>query len=259
MDCPLLTTWRISMPVTSDNPAPYAPSSAILAVVDRHRNKGLPSVVDFEVLARAGVSETLVPRTLHALRTLDLIGEDGRLTDVIEGLRLAPESDYKERMTAWLRSAYADVLTYVDPETATEGQLRDAFRTYKPIGQQGRMVSLFQGLFGAAGAAPERQRLVLKRPAAAVGTRPKTLLRRPPSDKAPTAPASRQASQILQQSDQPAGLPPALAGLLASLPVSGQWTQAERDKFMTAFPVILDYSFEIVAEANLAVANENGG
>ena len=49
----------------------------------------------------------------------------------------------------------------------------------------------------------------------------------------------------------PSGLPSALAGLLANLPADGRWTRAQRDKFMTAFPVMLDYAFEIVEEGDV--------
>jgi Family of unknown function (DUF5343) len=77
---------------------------------------------------------------------------------VFEGLRLVPEAEYKARMGEWLTAAYADALKFVDPATATETQVRDAFRGYKPVGQQDRMVSLFLGLFEAAGIAPERKK-----------------------------------------------------------------------------------------------------
>lgn len=176
------------MPVTADTPAPYAPASAILSVVERHRNKGLPGIVDIEVLTRAGVSETLAPRTMHALRALDLIGDDGKISEVFEGLRLAPEAEYQPRMADWLRGAYADVLTFVDPETATEEQLEDAFRTYKPIGQRSRMVSLFQGLFTAAGVSPERSRQAARRTPPNGNSKPKVVRSAPPirSSPAPT-------------------------------------------------------------------------
>lgn len=55
------------MPVTVDQPAPYAPASAILDLIERHRNKGLPAMVDADALGRAGVSDSLIPRTLQAL------------------------------------------------------------------------------------------------------------------------------------------------------------------------------------------------
>ena len=111
------------MPVTANAAGPYAPASVILGLVDRHRNKGLPTPVDAEVLARASVSESLTPRTLQALRTLDLIDESGKPTDVLEGLRLAPEAEYSQRLAEWLNVAYADVLSFVDP--AIDDETRD--------------------------------------------------------------------------------------------------------------------------------------
>ena len=146
------------MPVTADKPAPYATTPSILEIIERHRNKGLSTPVNAEVLARCGIADSLVPRTLQALVTLDLITEDGQLTETIEGLRLAPESEYQQRLAEWLNSAYEDALAYVDPATSTDSEIRDAFRTYKPIGQQSRMVTLFQGLYAAAGIGSERPR-----------------------------------------------------------------------------------------------------
>ena len=220
-------------------------------------------MVDLDVLTRAGVPETLAPRTLQALRSLDLIAEDGRLTEVLEGLRLAPEVEYKQRMGDWLRSAYADVLTYVNPETAGEGELRDAFRTYKPIGQQTRMVSLFQGLFTAAGIVPERQRQIAPRTSAsgaASATKSRSLGQaksRSGSDSKSRSSSGGLPTPDSNQRMQNSAMPPAIAGLLASLPANGRWTQAQRDKFMTAFPVMLDFAFEIVSEADLASAETN--
>jgi len=45
-----------------------------------------------------------------------------------------------------------------------------------------------------------------------------------------------------------AGLPPAIAGLLASLPKEGEgWTQDRRDKFVNTFGAVIDFCFPIVA------------
>src|SRR5476649_805149 len=79
------------MAVTADKPVPYAPTSAILEVMDRYRNRGLQSPIDAEVLGRIGISDSLIPRTLQALRTLDLVDEDGKPSATFEGLHLAPE------------------------------------------------------------------------------------------------------------------------------------------------------------------------
>lgn len=144
------------MPVTSETSAPYAPASAVLDIVARHRTKGLPSPINGEVLSRAGVSRSLIPRTLYALQVLDLIDNQGNPTDTLESLRLAPEAEYKQRLTQWLTRAYADVLQFIDPEIADEVAIRDAFRSYNPVAQQPRMVTLFIGLFAAAGVRPDK-------------------------------------------------------------------------------------------------------
>lgn len=150
------------MPVTTSSPAPYAPASAVLALIQRHRAKGLPSPVSAEVLARAGVSDSLIPRTLQSLQALDLLDAEGKPTEVFEGLRLASESDFLKRLKEWLNAAYADALNFVNPGHDDETAIRDAFRHYTPIGMQPRMVSLFTGLFKAAGVGHESKPPVRK-------------------------------------------------------------------------------------------------
>lgn len=239
------------MPVTQAGPAPYAPPKAIMDLVLRHRNKGLPSPVDADVLARSGIADSIIPRTLQSLKILDLIGDDGSVSEAFERIRLAPEAEYRQRLTEWLNAAYADALAYIDPATAQEVDIRDAFRKYVPTGQQSRMVTLFIGLFTAAGVMPERQRpatapkLLSNGPAAkprppsgSVSPPPRTRFRPPP-------PASGQGVSGVDL-----GLPSALTGLLASLPANGEgWTEERRNKFMTAFPVILDFCYPIQAKA----------
>jgi len=223
------------MPVTRDRPGPYAPASAVLELVDRHRNKGLPAPVDAEVLGRAGISDSLIPRTLQALQTLDLIGEDGRPTPILEGLRLAPQADFKTKMEEWLRGAYGDALQYVDPATADEESIRDAFRSYNPIGQQGRMVSLFTGLFKAAGVGPETSNQV---PRKATTSSPVNKFKKPNLVKRQPHKSENNGSGGALVGGN---LPPALAGLIASLPPQGQgWTKTQRDLFYQAFGSVLD-------------------
>ncbi len=225
------------MPVTTAAPAPYTAPSAIMEVVTKHRARGLPSPITSEVLARAGVSDSLIPRTLQALLALDLIDEKGAPTQTLEGLRLAPEAEFKTRMVEWLNGAYADVLNFIDPATADEVAIRDAFRSYQPVGQQPRMVTLFQGLYAAAGVIPEKQ--PAQRPA-----------RHPPK-----LPPARRTVTITRQAEpkQPAvpspQLPAPIAGLMATLPSATEgWTKDRRDKFVTAFGTVLDLCFPIQPE-----------
>lgn len=144
------------MAVTPDRAGPYAPAKVIIDLIERYRSRGLPSPINGEVLARAGVSDSLSSRTLQALITLDLIDAEGKPSAALEGMGVAPEAEYLNRMGEWLTAAYADALQFVDPATANETDVRDAFRLYKPAGQRDRMGSLFMGLFRHAGLAPEK-------------------------------------------------------------------------------------------------------
>lgn len=234
------------MPVTQEGPVPYAPPSAILDLVRRHRDKGLPSPVDADVLARAGVPDSLVPRTLQALKILELLNADGTPSDALERMRLAPEAEYQERMAEWLKAAYADALTYVNPAVDGEVAIRDAFRKYTPVGQQSRMVTLFMGLFTAAGVMPERSRaLVVVKNGGSSKAAPR------PASRPPRIDRKNQRDTALPHGGTTSlsGMPPALAGLLADLPADGEgWTAAKRDKFMTTLAVIVDYCFPVIEE-----------
>lgn len=232
------------MAVTTSSPAPYAPPSAVIEVVNRYRARGLPQPISSEVLGRAGVSESLIPRTLQALQSLDLIDDKGMATKTLEGLRLASEGEFKARMLDWLNGAYADVLNFVDPAAADEVAVRDAFRTYNPVGQQPRMVTLFMGLYSAAGVGPDRA------PSQSRPSRPTNRSANNPRSKPAGKPDARRAQQ--EQHYSAGGLPPALAGLLAQLPEANQgWTKERRDRFLITFGSVLDFCFAIVTEDEL--------
>jgi hypothetical protein len=226
------------MPVSSEQSAPYAPASAILSIVDRQRTKGLPPIVDSEVLARAGISDSLNSRTLQALIVLDLLTEDFKPSETFERIRLAPQSEYQAALGDWLKSAYADVLQYVDPATDTEEKVRDAFRSYKPIGQQARMVTLFTSLFAAAGISSEKTRQTTPRLKPTTQGKPRENV----SGKK-LAPKQLVVTPVEQHQSS---LPPAIQGLLASLPKEGEsWTSKRRDAFHTTFGAVIDFCFPI--------------
>lgn len=229
------------MAVTSDKPAPYAPPSVIVDLLGRYRSRGLPSPISAEVLGRAGVAESLIQRTLQALQTLDLINENGEPTATLEGIRRAPEGEYKLRLAEWLNGAYADVIRYVDPAKDDEVAVRDAFRNYIPVGQQPRMVSLFLQLYAAAGVGPEKS--AQPRPQRNVQQRPRAVIKSGVAKPGVRKPALK---------DTNSELPPALAGLLSSLPQEGHgWTKVSRDKFVTTFGTVLDFCFPIITEAEV--------
>lgn len=245
------------MAVTADKPAPYAPSSTMLEIIKRHRDRGLPLPVNKETLVRGGVAETIIPRVLQTLQTLDLIDDAGQPTPTFEGIRKAPEADYKNRMAEWLNSAYADALQFVDPATADETKVRDAFRNYTPTGQQARMVSLFMALYAAAGVGPER---TVQQPRPNTRIAPRQTVSRGAVSRSGTGSHSGSRSGAGSRSSShvvpitPSSIPEPLTGLLARLPSERGWTKGERDKFFHTFGTVLDFCFPIVTQKELDAA-----
>jgi hypothetical protein len=247
------------MAVTQDKPGPYAPASAILEIIHTHRRKGLPSPLTADVLQRVGIADSLIPRTLQALQALDLVDDQAKATRTLEGLRLAPEGEFKDRLSEWLKIAYADVLTYVDPASDDETRIRDAFRTYNPVGQQPRMVSLFLGLAAAAGMVGEKKSTPSQKRHRPTFSGP---LRKPSRE-----PDGLKGGKIFSGGGAHSGggagighpkLPPPLAGLLSSLPSEGgSWSQVRRDKFVETFGAVIDFCFRIEEDASSPEANND--
>jgi hypothetical protein len=236
------------MAVTADRPAPYAPTKTILDIIDRYRHRSMTTPINAEVLSRAGIPESLISRTLQALITLDLISEEtGEPTATFEAIRLAPEDEYKKRLEAWLKGAYADIFSYVDPAKDSETRIRDAFRTYQPRGQQERMVSLFTALCAAAGMAAAKSPEQATSTTAGTSSRARTPLRRSVTDRV---------KEVHRHKPDNAGtLPQPLAGLLATLPSAEDgWTTNERERFLATFSTVLDYCIPVIGENETAAA-----
>jgi hypothetical protein len=140
--------------VVSGGRAPYAPTKAVLAVVERHRQVGLKAL-DVQRLQNIGITEALAPRTMQALVLLDFYDDAGGVTPGFDALRKVPEHDFRPRLAALLRNAYADVLQLLDPTAASVLDVENAFRGFEPTGQLPRMVQLFTGLMAFVGIMPE--------------------------------------------------------------------------------------------------------
>jgi hypothetical protein len=223
------------MAVTSEQSAPYVAPGVLVPLIERNREKGLPNPLSAEALQRLGVSDSLVPRTLQAFKALDLIGEDGRHTEILENLRRVPEAEYRPAMAQWLEAAYDHALDVIDPATADETALRDAFRNYNPISMQPRMITLFTALFEAAGVRSSDRPKAPPKKAGTISPNPR------PVRPFPARAAAARAAERAPHNPAPIGLHPALAGLIASLPSPDQgWTQEARDRWYEAFGVVLN-------------------
>lgn len=224
------------MPVTTQAPAPYTAGSALVGIIRRFRDKGLTAPFTGEVLIRAGVSEGLVSRTIQALQSLDLIDEKGMPTPTLQKIRVVAEKDYQKCIADWVKSAYAEVFQFIDPGKDDQQTVRDAFRSYTPVGQQERMVALFYALCAEAGLVNESKK-----------SEPKPSARKPRGERIATVKTAQ-----LKRGRTPApihieGLPPALAGLMQSLPKDGNgWTKETRDRFIETFKSVLDFVVPVV-------------
>lgn len=220
--------------IQADGTAPYAPPKTVIDLVERYRDKGLRTPFDLDVLGQAGISSGLAPRVLQALRLLDLIDSDGNPTPALESLRKASTDDFRSVLAEVVREAYADVFNFVDPAEDTTDAISDAFRSYNPPGQRGRMVTLFIGLCREAGIIdwkpPPRAGAVngAKVPAHQRATRSRPL------------PARRSSSRSRS------GVPAQIEALLDTLPDQDEgWSRGRRDQFVAAFTAILDYTYPL--------------
>jgi len=223
------------MPLHPDGQAPYAPVATMVELFERYRDRGLQTPFNTDVLIRAGVAESLASRTLQALRLLDLVDEEGQPTPQFIDWARAPQNEIKERFASILKSVYAEVFSFADPSTDPPERIRDAFRAYRPRGQQERMVSLFLGLCAYA-------EIPRRLPAA----KPISAVRRPTPTRG-ASPRRRPSQSGVRGIAAGAGtLPPALAGLLAELPdVGSTWTKQRHDEFLRTFEVVLDFAFPV--------------
>jgi hypothetical protein len=244
------------MAVSTQSPAPYTAAPAVLAVIRRFREKGLTLPIGQETLLRAGVGESLIPRTMQALQTLELIDDKGQPTPILQNIRSVPQANYQATLGEWLHSVYKDVFAFADPRTDDEVQIRDAFRTYQPHGQQDRMVSLFMGLCAEAGLADESKKAESKLSARKQNVRSASSSTST-AKKSPVQQKTRIASPNILPAI-PAELHPALMGLVQSIPKAGRgWTQQDRDKFYQSFGAVLDFAVPIVtAETQTSGADD---
>ncbi len=219
-----------------NSPAPYAPPAALVSLINQHREGKLPRPITSASLGRVGITESLIPRTLQALKILGLIDDNGKPTDEFEAFRLAKSSDFPKRLEAWLKAAYAPVFQVIDPASAEPQQVRDAFRGFEPSGQQQRMVTLFLGLCAHAGLVP---------PESVNARSPRVFIKpKPKKSSSRKKQVSVAGSAYIANPKVGKGLPPLLLGFMDSLPRDGDpLTEKRLEEILDALPAILRFAY----------------
>lgn len=242
------------MPLVPNGPAPYAPPKTVVDIISAYREKGLKTPFTIEVLTRAGVPDSLAPRTLQAMKLLDLIDSEGRPSEQFDQAVRMPDGQFREALQDILLAAYSDVFSFADPASEGMDRVRDAFRTYSPRGQQSRMVTLFLGLLEYLG---------LDTSAAKAGQAERPA--RQSTRKATTTRSSENGSRRRSSSSDRArtrrnavSVPDPIMSLLDdALPLDDKtWNRGQRDAFVRSLEALLDLYFPVSAIAALPAGVE---
>ena len=220
--------------------APYAPTSNVLGVIRRFRERGLPDTLSLQELERIGVPPGNAARTLAAIRFLGLVDEDGHRTEAFERLGRAATSDYSAVLAEIVREAYRPIFTVVDPAKDTDIDLSDAFRHFNPQAQRDRMISLFLGLCREAliveGGPPERRPRRQRQVVQPTGI---------PSQEQVGQPSIRQDPSTRDDDGADYRL---IAALMQQLPRDGKWTKRQLEKWLVAVRATVELVTEVEEE-----------
>lgn len=254
------------MGVRSSSPAPYGPPAGVLAMINGFRDRGLTTPFQNDVYARAGISESLIPRVKNSLEALDLVDAEGNPSPQFIAIRQAKTDEFKPMLADVIRAAYGDVFQFVDPAKDDLTRIADAFRAYEPHGQRGRMVTLFLGLCAAAGIIPEGDKKLRAAPRQqrSASTVPPNGMNgrgghRGPSTGGPAGMRVQHDGGRHELVGTNGPISPALIGLLGSIPQRG-WTKANRDRFLAAFGHVLDFTVPMieVETSGAAITDDDG-
>lgn len=213
--------------------APYGPPSTTLAVIRHYRNRDVPDRLTTTELLQLGVGEALINRVWASLKFLGLVEENGTTTDSFRAIRRANDEKYQTVFRGVLEATYSNIFGFLDPATATDQQLRNAFHPYSPGAQRGRMITFFLGLCREAGielTTPLKQSTV------------RGAVRSDDKSKAPS-PTRVQRSSPAVRSDKDAAL---IAWVETRPPVEQGWSIEDRERWLVTLRAIIDGIYDAV-------------
>ena len=225
--------------------APYAPFGCVINVIRRFRERGLAETLTIREITKAGVSEGNASRTLQALKFLKLVDEEGHRTQTFDRLARVPTNEYAEVFGEIIKDAYKDVFVIVDPTNATDIEINDAFRHYRPPTQRARMIALFRSLCQEAqlipGGPPETRKR-MSNVTINKSSSHSTTVHKAQVEGLHAIEFNGMSETSITAMEQEYGL---LIGLLHQLPSDKKWTEERRDRWLQAFTANVNLLIDI--------------
>jgi hypothetical protein len=235
---------------------PYAPPSNITTVLQRLRKRNPPARIDAEFLRDMQISEGTIARAIFALRFLNLIEEDDSPSSALQSIATSTDEEYAEILSGLLREAYSDVFERLDPTQDTQDKFLNFFRRYLPASQRERMVTFFLGMCREAGMqladAPRQRSTAARAPTSRQSAKGK------PGPKKTTSPVAGSAGG--ERAHDTESIPPALLGLVRSLPGEGEsLSSARRNQWLQMAAATLAFVYPEPAEKAAGSEEGNAG
>lgn len=234
---------------TARNPS-YAPADHVLTVIHRARERGVPDPITPTEMGRLGIPAGMIGRTIHALRYLGLVDDEGRHTELVQRLRRATTEEYPDVLAGVIQAAYADVFGIVDPAEDTDVAISDAFRHYEPAAQRDRMVRLFMRLCQEAGITRGATAEATPRPRRQTVGTPRRQRQVQPPRRAEHRDAVVEEEPIREAEPQTDYR--LISALIQQLPREGRWTKHRRDLWILAVSAAIDLLIEVTEEVSTA-------
>jgi hypothetical protein len=221
---------------TQTPPPPYFAFKTLTNMIVKMEEHGPPTRVDRTFLT--GMSGAGQTQFIAGLRSLGLIEEDGAVSASL--VELVSKPDERPALVGQLlRGRYPEAVELGRTNTTT-GELVEVFNGYGVQGDTARKaIAFYLQAAKYAGDVPLSPNF--KTPSVRTGN---TRKRGRPAKADPEERVERTVNTGL-----PAGLHPALAGLLGDIPKRGEtWTKEEHDDFLAAFNAILKIAAPIEDE-----------